>query len=42
MIKLGLALKDTEGDQEFEEELPPLDEPDEEVVGGEEDMDQVD
>jgi len=37
MIKLGLALKDTEGEEEVNEELPPLDE---EV--GDENMDEVD
>jgi len=37
MIKLGLSLKDTEG-EEIDEELPPLDE----EVGGEENMDEVD
>jgi len=37
MIKLGLSLKDTEG-EEIDEELPPLDD----EVGGEENMDEVD
>jgi len=41
MIKLGLSVKDTEGEGEINEELPPL-EQEEEVGTGEENMDEVD
>jgi molecular chaperone HtpG len=41
MIKLGLSVKDTEGETDVNEELPPLDDV-EEVGTGEENMDEVD
>jgi len=41
MIKLGLSVKDTEGEEDVNEELPPL-EQEEEVGTGEENMDEVD